>query len=252
MFPIGDSIPRRNPPITTWLLIILNSLVFLFEVGMPPETLHRLFYVFGLVPARIMHPNWPLWVGFPINAYWPLLTCMFVHGGWPHIIGNMWALWIFGDNVEDRMGPARFLFFYLLCGLAAGIVHVITNPDSTLPTVGASGAIAGVMGAYFVLFPHARVIVLVPLLFIPLFFEIPAVLFLGMWALTQFFSGTFALAAPEYVGGIAWWAHVGGFLSGVLLQFPFVPRKGAYRRPFRDEYQTASAWVPSRYWRSSS
>jgi membrane associated rhomboid family serine protease len=252
MFPIGDSIPRRNPPITTWLLIILNSLVFVFEIGMSPERLHRLFYLFGLVPARITHPSWPLWVGFPINAYWPLLTCMFVHGNWLHIIGNMWALWIFGDNVEDRMGPVRFLFFYLLCGLAAGMVHVFTNPDSTLPTVGASGAIAGVMGAYFVLFPYARVIVVIPLLFIPLFFEMPAVLFLGMWALTQFFSGTLAIAAGSYVRGIAWWAHVGGFFSGVLLQFLFVPRKGAYRRPFRDEYQTAGAWVPARYWRSSS
>jgi membrane associated rhomboid family serine protease len=251
MFPIGDTVPRRNPPIATWLLIIINSLVFLFEISMPGETLQSFFYLFGLVPARFTHPEWALWVGFPISSYWSLLTCMFLHGGWLHIIGNMWSLWIFGDNVEDRMGPLHFLFFYLLCGLAAGMVHVFTNPDSTLPTVGASGAIAGVMGAYFLLFPQARVIVLVPLLFIPFFFEVPAVLFLGVWALTQFFNGTLALTTPGYVGGIAWWAHVGGFLSGVLLQFLFVRRKSAYQGPFRDEYKTASAWVPSRNWRSS-
>jgi membrane associated rhomboid family serine protease len=153
MFPIGDTIPRRNPSIAMWLLIIANSLVFLFEVGMSEYARQRFFFLFGLVPARYTHPEWALWVGFPIDDYWPFLTSMFLHGGWVHIIGNMWALWIFGGNVEDRMGPVRFLFFYLLCGLAAGLVHWFTNPNSTVPAVGASGAIAGVMGAYFFLFP---------------------------------------------------------------------------------------------------
>jgi membrane associated rhomboid family serine protease len=174
-----------------------------------------------------------------------------LHGGWVHIIGNMWTLWIFGDNVEDRMGPMRFLFFYLLCGLAAGLIHCFANPESTLPTVGASGAIAGVMGAYFFLFPRSRVIVLIPILFIPFFFEVPAMIYIGFWALLQFFSGTLSLASADYVGGVAWWAHVGGFLTGILLQFFFVKRGNAYRRPFRDEYEIGGAWVPPQYWRSA-
>ena len=251
MFPVSDTIPHRNPPIMTWLLIIANVLVFLLEITMSPPAVERFFYLFGIVPARFTHPDWAQWVGFPIDSYWPFLTSMFLHGGWLHIIGNMWTLWIFGDNVEDRMGPMRFLFFYLLCGFAAGLVHCLTNPDSTLPTVGASGAIAGVMGAYFFLFPRSRIIVLVPILFFPFFFEVPAVVYLGFWALAQLFSGTLSLASAEYVGGVAWWAHVGGFLTGVVLQFFFVKRGGAYRQPFRDEYEIDGAWVPARYWKGS-
>jgi membrane associated rhomboid family serine protease len=171
---------------------------------------------------------------------------MFLHSGWLHIIGNMWTLWIFGDNVEDRMGPIRFLFFYLLCGIAAGIVHSLTNPDSMMPAVGASGAIAGVLGAYFFLFPYARIVVLIPVFIFPFFFEMPAVLYLGFWILTQVFSGTLALATPEQVGGVAWWAHVGGFIAGIILHFFFVKR--GYRRPARDEYGIDNAWVPYRYW----
>jgi membrane associated rhomboid family serine protease len=250
MFPIQDTIPTRNPAIATWLLILANAIVFLFELAMPEDALKQFFYVFGIVPARYTHPGWAYLVGLSIDDYWPFLTSMFLHGGWAHIIGNMWALWIFGDNVEDRMGPVRFLFFYLLCGLAAGIVHAYTNPDSTMPTVGASGAIAGVMGAYFFLFPYSRVVVLVPVFFFPFFFELPAVTYLGFWALTQVFSGTLSLGNPGDVGGVAWWAHVGGFAAGILLQFLFVKRSGAYRRLSRDEYETENAWVPARYWRS--
>src|SRR2546425_7980757 len=159
MFPIRDTVPRQNPPIATWLLILINSVVFLFELTMPEPVREQFFYWFGMVPARYTHPDWAAWVGFPIDDYWPFLTSMFLHGGWMHIIGNMWTLWIFGDNVEDRMGPVRFAVFYLLCGLAAGMVHWFTNPNAMVPAVGASGAIAGVMGAYFFLFPTARVIV---------------------------------------------------------------------------------------------
>jgi membrane associated rhomboid family serine protease len=161
----------------------------------------------------------------------------------------MWTLWIFGDNVEDRMGPVRFLIFYLLCGFAAGIVHWYTNPDSTIPTVGASGAIAGVLGAYFFLFPASRVVVLFPILFIPFFFELPAVTYLAFWALSQVFSGTLALADPREVGGVAWWAHVGGFISGLVLHFFFVRRGRAYRTPSRDEYGMEGAWLSDRQWR---
>jgi membrane associated rhomboid family serine protease len=232
-----------------WVLILVNSVVFVFELTMSEAALERFFYLFGLVPARYTRPDWALWVGLPVDDYWPFLSSMFLHGGWMHIIGNMWTLWIFGDNVEDRMGPLRFLCFYLLCGLAAGLVHWFTNLHSTIPTVGASGAIAGVLGAYFLLFPTARVIVLVPILFLPFFFELPAVLYLGFWALSQVLSGTLALAGPGDVGGVAWWAHVGGFIAGIVLHFFFVQRRDAYRPPARDEYAMESAWVPANYWR---
>jgi len=242
MFPVRDNIPSRTPPIATWMLIFANAVVFLFELAMPEATLQRFFYYFGIVPARYTHPDWAVWAGLPVDDYWPFLTSMFLHGGWMHIIGNMWTLWIFGDNVEDRMGPVRFTVFYLLCGIAAGMVHWFTNPHSTIPTVGASGAIAGVLGAYFFLFPTARVVVMVPLLFIPFFFELPAVTYLAFWALTQVFSGTLALAGPENVGGVAWWAHVGGFLAGVVFHFFFVRRGRDYRPPARDEYGWEAGW----------
>lgn len=197
MLPIQDTIPRRNPPVATYVLILINSLVFMFELTLSPAMLERLFYLFGMVPARYTHPAWALLVGFPVDDYWPFLTSMFLHGGWLHIISNMWTLWIFGDNVEDRMGPVRFVIFYILCGLAAGVVHWFVNADSTIPAVGASGAIAGVLGAYFVLFPHAHVIVMFPVLFFPVFFALPAVTYLGFWALSQVFSGTLSLAQPS-------------------------------------------------------
>jgi membrane associated rhomboid family serine protease len=161
----------------------------------------------------------------------------------------MWTLWIFGGSVEDRMGPARYTIFYLVCGLAAALVHCFMNSSSTIPTVGASGAIAGVMGAYLFLFPYSRVIVLVPILFFPLFFELPAVICLGFWVLTQLFSGTLSLAGTHDVEGIAWWAHVGGFVSGVALHYLFIRRGRAYRRPSRDEYEIEGAWLPNNYWR---
>ena len=249
MFPIRDTIPRRNVPVMTWTLILVNCIVFLFEIGLPPDALERFFYFFGIVPARYSHPAWAAWVGLPVDDYWPFVTSMFLHGGWMHIIGNMWTLWIFGDNVEDRMGPVRFLVFYLICGVTAGIVHWFTNPGSTVPTVGASGAIAGVLGAYFYLFPYSRVVVLVPILFFPFFFELPALTYLGFWALSQVFSGALVLAGPQQVGGVAWWAHVGGFAAGFLLQFFFVRR--GYRAPARDEYGLESAWVPDSHWRKT-
>jgi membrane associated rhomboid family serine protease len=170
---------------------------------------------------------------------------MFLHGGWMHIIGNMWTLWIFGDNVEDRMGPLRFVLFYLLCGLAAGVTHWLTNPDSTIPTVGASGAIAGVLGAYFFLYPHARIIAMVPIFFWPFFFELPAITYLGFWILSQIFSGTLSLALPKDVGGVAWWAHVGGFIAGAALHRLFVKRRRSMRRLEPDEWGLEGAWLRS-------
>jgi membrane associated rhomboid family serine protease len=159
---------------------------------------------------------------------------MFLHGGWMHIIGNMWSLWIFGDNVEDRMGRTGFLCFYLLSGLTAGVLHIAFNPSSRIPTVGASGAIAGVMGAYLLLFPHARVLTLVPIFIFIQTIELPAVFFLGFWFLTNLLSGIGSLAAHTGAGGVAWWAHIGGFLVGLLWALPL--RRRDARRSQRYYY----------------
>jgi membrane associated rhomboid family serine protease len=136
-------------------------LVFVFELMLPDPVLEAFFYYFGIVPARYSDPEWAAWVGLPLDDYWPFVTSMFLHGGWIHIIGNMWTLWIFGDNVEDRMGTVPFLVFYFVCGLAAALVHFFTNPHSAIPTVRASGAIAGVLGAYLLFFPRSRIIILI-------------------------------------------------------------------------------------------
>lgn len=244
MIPIRDTVPSRSTPIVTWGLIACNVLVFLFEIALGPEQLEAFLYLFGIVPARYTHPEWASRVGIPVGDYWPFITSIFLHGGWLHLIGNMWTLWIFGDNVEDRMGRARFLIFYLITGLAAGLTHWFTNPSSTIPTVGASGAIAGVLGAYFILYPRSRVIAVFPILFLPFFFELPAVTYLLLWFLSQVFSGTLAGLGPEGVGGVAWWAHVGGFLSGVVLHRLFLlPRRSAPLPYERDEYGIEGAWL---------
>ena len=236
MFPIKDNIPHRESPFVTWLLILINGVVFLLETSLPPEALQRLLMHYGMVPARYTDPLWALSRGLsPVDPL-PFLTSIFLHGGWWHFISNMWTLWLFGDNVEDCLGHFRFLVFYLLCGLAAGFLHFFFNPGSTLPTIGASGAIAGVMGAYFVMFPTARVITLVPIFFIPYFIEIPAVFYLGLWFLSQLFSGVFSLMLPAGAGGIAWWAHVGGFLFGIFVLPLFRKRRRSYRPFYADEY----------------
>ncbi len=227
MIPIQDTVQSRSVSLATWGLILLNGLVFLQELALPPERLEQLVALLGMVPARLGHDP---------EAWWTLLTCMFLHGGWMHFIGNMWTLYLFGDNVEDRMGSARFLVFYLLCGLAAGLTHVLTDPNSSIPTVGASGAIAGVLGAYFVLFPTARIITLVPVLFIPFIVEIPAIFYLGIWFASQLFSGTLALIGPGYYEGVAWWAHVGGFVAGLALLPVFKKPRQQYPRFYADEY----------------
>jgi membrane associated rhomboid family serine protease len=243
MIPIRDTIPGRTTPVVTWSLIAVNTAVFLFETSLDPVTLERLFYFFGLVPARYSHPDWALRFGLPVGSYTPFMTSMFLHGGWLHLIGNMWTLWIFGDNVEDRMGPARFLSFYLLTGLISGITHFYTNIDSIVPTVGASGAVAGVLGAYFILFPHSRIIVLFPVFLFPFFFEVPAGIYLLFWWMTQLLSGTFAGLTAESVAGVAWWAHVGGFGSGVVLHRLFLLRRRDRPRRFEpDETGIEGAW----------
>src|SRR5438445_7452456 len=241
MFPIQDSVPRRSVPVVTHALILINALVFFFELMLPRHGVEQLFYLFGIVPARFTHPDWAAYVGFAANSYWTILTYQFLHGGWLHIIANMWTLWIFGDNVEDRMGSVRFAIFYLICGSIAGLTQLLTNPDSTIPSVGASGAIAGVLGPHLILFSTARLIVLFPIFLFPFFFEVPAVLYLVLWFLIQLFSGAAALAGPEQVGGIAWWPHVGGLVSGMLRCRWCVLRRRNWQSA---EYGFEWAWDP--------
>ncbi|HPT69106.1 MAG TPA: rhomboid family intramembrane serine protease, partial [Syntrophomonas sp.] len=189
----------------TVCLIIINLLIFSYETTLGSKALDALIYTFGLVPANYTNYNGS-WAG-----YLPFLSSTFLHGSWMHVIGNMWVLWLFGDNVEDKMGRGRFLFFYLLCGLIAGIAHFIFNPASQVPVVGASGAVAGIMGAYFLMFRHARVFTYIPPIFL---LNIPAWIYLGFWALSQLFYGTFQTLNQ---GQIAFWAHVGGFAAGMFL-----------------------------------
>jgi membrane associated rhomboid family serine protease len=226
MIPLRDTIPSYRFPIVTVGVIGVNVLVFLMEINLSPAALEHFFQTWGIVPLRFTHPRFQ-----SAGNYLTLLSSMFMHGGWMHIIGNMWSLWIFGDNVEDRMGRSAFLLFYLLSGLAAGAIHVVTNSASTVPTVGASGAIAGVMGAYLLLFPHSTVMALVPVFVFLHVVEVPAVLFLGFWFLLQLFSGTLSLAAAgTQAGGVAWWAHIGGFVVGFLWAVPLRGRQAITRR----------------------
>ena len=216
MLPIRDNVALRHLPLMLWLLIAVNVLVFIHELRLPPGRLDDFIDVYGLVPARL--------IGGDAADWRPLLSHMFLHGGWMHLIANMWMLQVFGSSVEDRMGPLRFLAFYLLAGGAAAAAQVGFASGSALPMVGASGAIAGVMGAYYAMFPRARVTVMVPIVIIPLLFDVPAVLFLGLWFLSQVFSATASLSARAFEGGVAWWAHAGGFVAGLLLFSLFVQR----------------------------
>ena len=235
MFPIESSVPRRYPPFIVWSLIGANVLVFLYQLSLPPKVLEAFLYHFALVPARYAHPDWAAWVGLPPDDYLPFLTNMFLHGGWFHLIANMWTLYIFGPAIEDRLGKLRFLAFYLLAGVVASIAHMLANLDSTVPALGASGAIAGILGAFMRLFPLARVIVMIPILFFPFFFELPAAVFAAIWFLTQVLQGVGALFAPAMGGGVAWWAHIGGFVAGWLL-IRLIHRRGdGYRRYYADE-----------------
>lgn len=223
MIPIRDTVSSKNHPVVTFSIIVINVLAFIFQVAQGPYQ-ERFVYLFGLVPARysISHVADYFTLGQQVFAFF---SYMFLHGGILHLLGNMWSLYIFGDNVEDRLGSARYLIFYLLCGTASGVTHLLLNLHSNIPTIGASGAIAGVMGAYFILYPGAKILTLIPIVIIPFFFEVPAFVFLGIWFLIQFLS---AAGSGSMGGGIAWWAHVGGFISGMVLIkiFSLVPDTG--------------------------
>ena len=215
MIPLRDVIPSRTTPYITITIIVLNALAWFLELSLPRDVLPLFLQVYGVVPASLHAPT--------------LLTSMFLHGSWMHVIGNMWYLWIFGDNVEDRVGHGRFIVFYLLCGIAASLGQVVIDPGSRLPTIGASGAIAGVMGAYFVLYPRSRVLTLIPLVIFWEVIEVPAPLLLGFWFLMQLFSaGAIAVTSSTGGGGVAFMAHVAGFLCGAGAIFVF-------RQPERPE-----------------
>ena len=230
MFPIRDSVRSGSFPVVNWLIIAVNAIIFTFEVSLPSEQLHQLIQVLGLTPRYFIR-NWGL-------ESITIFTSMFLHGGWFHLISNMWALYIFGDNIEDRTGHFRYLAFYLLCGIAAGLTQVFVATDSGVPMVGASGAISGISGAYILLFPRARIVTLIPFFFLPWFIEIPALIYIGFWFLSQLFNGLFVLTVVGIVGtygGVAWWAHIGGFVAGFLLIQFFKRRRIDYDR-YSDRY----------------
>lgn len=223
MIPIRDTQISSRTPVVTYILIALNTLVFGYQLAVGLD--HQgVFYVFGLVPAKYTVREFSSHFTFA-NQILSVFTYMFLHGGFMHFIGNMWTLYIFGDNVEDHFGHFRFLGIYLIWGVISGLFHFLLNPVSTIPTVGASGAIAGVMGAYFLLYPRSKVLTVVPILIIPFFFEIPAFVFLGIWFIFQFLNAAVSGAGA----GIAWWAHIGGFIAGVaaVLMNRKLPRTGA-------------------------
>lgn len=215
MIPLRDNIPSRRFPAMTVLLILLNVLVFLYETSLTLPDREALIRTYGLVPRDLLR----IWSSFAPDVsggYLPLLTAIFLHAGWLHLLGNMLFLWVFADNVEDLMGPWRFLTLYAGAGMVGNLAHAMANPASALPAVGASGAVAGVLGAYMISFPRARVLALVPVLFFLTTAEVPAVFFLALWFLLQLVSGFASLGVPTS-GGVAWWAHIGGFLAGVIL-----------------------------------
>jgi membrane associated rhomboid family serine protease len=224
MFPIRDNNPTRTVPVVTIILIALNSLVWLYEIFLGSRS-DSFILGYGLTPWRFTH-YYMFQGGFWSNSIVPLFWSIFMHAGWMHLIGNMWFLWIFGDNIEDRLGHVNYLIFYLLCGIGASLIHVAFNPLSKIPTVGASGAISGILGAYLISFPNARIYTLLIIFIIIRFVEVPAFLFLIFWLVFQFLAAAAQTGASENVGGVAYWAHMGGFVIGVALLW-LMPKKPA-------------------------
>ncbi len=227
MIPIRDNIRSRRFPVISVTLIVINVLIFLYELSLEQGQLTKLVWTFGVIPRNIqgmLDGQFSL-----ITAALPLLTSMFLHGGWFHLLGNMLYLWIFGDNVEDRLGRGRYLLLYLAAGVAGSVTQVWANPLAAEPVIGASGAIAGVLGAYFISYPRARVLTLLPILFFITFVEIPAFVFLFLWFVTQWLSGFASLGVPGNM--VAWWAHIGGFITGIIgIIFLAPSRRKAYIR----------------------
>ena len=223
MFPLKDNIPARHFPAVNLWLIVINVLCFLYELKLG----HRLpafIATYGFVPAHFMEQQANNWLD--LSRFLPVFYSMFLHGNWMHLISNMWMLWIFGDNVEDTMGHGKYLLFYLLCGVVSVFVQTFANPQSVTPMIGASGAISGVIGGYFLLYPRAKILTFIPIFFFFYLVDVPAFIFIGLWFVMQFIQGAFqALTVGSLAeGGVAWWAHVGGFAAGVALVHVFRKR----------------------------
>ena len=216
MIPLRDTIRSHSKPVVTSLIILTNVLVFFYMLSLEPYSQNHFINLYALTPARFSLPA--------------VITSMFLHGGWMHLIGNMWFLWVYGDNVEDVLGHGKYLIFYLACGVAASLTQYAVSPDSRVPTLGASGAIAGVMGAYLIKFPHSRILTLIPIFFFFTTIEIPAALILVYWFILQFFSGLGSVGYSQVSqGGVAWFAHMGGFIAGMIL-IATMSTKDRYRR----------------------
>ncbi|TYO94696.1 rhomboid family intramembrane serine protease [Desulfallas thermosapovorans] len=227
MIPLRDSVKSQSFPIVNLTIIALNVLIYLWEVSMEPYLLNQVYYTFGLVPVEALNAV------FTGSSLTPVLvsfvTSTFIHGGWLHVISNMLFLWVFGDNVEDRLGHFKYLLFYLAAGFAGGLAHIISDPVSTVPVVGASGAVAGVLGAYIIAFPRSRILALVPIIIIFTLMEIPAVVFIAIWFILQLFNGVASLGGTADT--VAYWAHIGGFIIGAVLIKTMSPRVRGYFRP---------------------
>ena len=219
MIPFRTTAPGANMPVVTMALIVTNIVVFLYQIGLDPRAEMRFLYTYALVPAVYTNPEIARHAGLnPLN-FWPILTNTFMHGGWLHLIFNMWTLWLFGVAVEGRMARWRYLVFYLLCGVAGSVGHLLFNFSSAVPALGASGAIAGLLAGYARLFPGAKVSLILPIFFVPLFFSVPAIAFIAVWFGIQVWQGTTSLDVAGG-GGVAWFAHIGGFLTGLILIGP--------------------------------
>lgn len=228
MIPLSDNVPHRRFPIINWTIIVLNIFIFFFTLSLGKDA-QEFVQIFGVIPYRFLND-------FDSFELGTIFSSMFLHGGWAHIFSNLLALYIFGDNVEDRLGSFRYLIFYLLTGVAASLTHIYLNQNSVIPTIGASGAISGVMAAYLLLYPTAKVITVFPILFFPYIIELPAIIYTGVWFITQFFSGVLSIVSDaQAFGGVAYWAHIGGFIAGIFL-LPILLVKKYKRRKFIDEY----------------
>jgi len=237
MIPLSDANPTRRTPIVNWLLIAANIVIFFYELSLPTRQFNGLIATFGVTPDKIL-PALAQPIHAPLATWETLITSQFLHAGWLHIIGNMLYLWVFGDNIEDIMGSFLYLLFYLFSGIIAGIAQAVIVGPSNVPAIGASGAIAGVLGAYLVLYPWARVSTLIPIFFFATIARIPAVILIGWWFVQQFFYGIATLSAAAS-GGVAFWAHIGGFIAGVILILPFI---GRARRRSTSTYFTDSPY----------
>ncbi len=229
MIPIGTSVPLRDISAAVIGLIFANLLMFLVQSGLPAELAEQFIAQNALIPARYIDPDFATTHGLVRHNYWPLITNQFMHAGWLHLIVNMWTLWVIGRPLEQRIGPFRFILFYLVCGLIADAAHIASDPFSTVPALGASGAIAGILGGYAMLFPRSKVHLITPVLIFPVTYRLPAVVFAAIWFGIQVLQGVGDLFLPAGRAGIAWWAHIGGFIAGLILVRAIGPAKQRVR-----------------------